>query len=69
MRYESLSYNELERLHTADPNNVNVAIALAHAAKERIDELEGEIADLQDEIRESDEEHVEQLGAIRALLD
>lgn len=58
MRYDSLSYNELERLHTADPNNVNVAIALAHAAKKRIEELEGEV-----------EKHVEQLGAIRALLD
>ncbi len=64
MRYDSLTYDELERLHTADPNNVNVAIALAAAAKQRIVELEGEVEELKAEMKEN-----ELLDTIRDLID
>lgn len=62
MRYESLSYDELERLHTADPNNVNIAIALAAAAVKRIGELEGELEAV-------NRDHDKLLQSIRKLLD
>lgn len=69
MRYDSLTYDELERIHTAEPNNLNVAIALAAAAKKRIAELESEVVALKAEIRQSELEHDRKINSIRGLID